>query len=247
MATKGKEVKEPTEPTEPVEPEVVEPTEPKTFTQEELDAQIAEAKESGKAEATEGYKGIQRTVSEKAEEIKRLKSQLGQPRSGSLKTLLEKLARRGADSYDPAEQAEIGQLLSQYGQEEQQAAQQTYMAQKKEELSQKIIAGGFDPNDEQFDSVWDAYSFEEAERRVGRALAKAKPKESKKEETEEQVRERIKREVLEEEGLTKQPAGSPPAGGKRSWTRAELDAMPYAEYKKNEEAIDAAFREGRIT
>jgi len=223
MAGKKEEVEPVVEATEEeVKPEV----QTKTLSQEELDTLIQEAKTQGKAEAEETYKGIQRVLAKKDEEIIALK-QLSQDKGRGVsmapyKIMLEEMEAR-QDFGEP--NPRIAQLKSLITEEEQKDATskqareiEQYTQTWKEKLEGKITQVGLSPDDEQFDDVWESFDltykvdgkFERAEKKLDRILKGVKPMEK----TDNDFEERLKAEKLtwmKEHGLLEKETADPSA------------------------------------
>jgi len=264
----GEEPEVETNVTQPPEEEVVgAEVEPKAYTQEELDALRAEAMELGKAEAFKEYQGIQRTVTKQDRKIKELEGRLAQPQTSAdrrvMSGMLEELDRQAKEAYgsDPEAQSRIARLRGQLLEEEQMQARQAYTQQYREKLDQKIKEAGFDPSDDMFADVDEAFDvayaidgkFERAERKLDRILKSATPaKEIKpaiegkpKPETEDERIERKAKEFLIKQGLIPTGISGPSAGGEPSFTEDQIADREF--YEKNREAILKAYQKGRIT
>ena len=170
----------------------------KTFTQEEMDVLVAQARDEEK----EVYKGIQRTVSAKDEEIKRLRES-GKPQSdnsGLGQVMLDEMkASQEFGTVNPRV-AQLESLLS-TEKTKQARAEATQRGDEitreyRTKLNKKIGDIGLDPSDERFDDVWDTFEiayavdgkFERAEKKLDRILTKVKPEEKTKETTEDEVK-----------------------------------------------------------
>ena len=227
----GEETEVETTVTQPPEEEVVEAkVEPKAYTQEELDALRAEAMELGKAEAFKEYQGIQRTVTKQDRKIKELEGRLAQPQTSAdrrvMSGMLEELDRQAKEAYgsDPEAQSRIAKLRGQLLEEERLQAVQTYTQQWRGKLDQKIKEAGFDPGDDMFADVDEAFDvayaidgkFERAERKLDRILKATPKKEIKptiegkpKPETEDERIARKAKELLIKQGLIPTGASGP--------------------------------------
>jgi len=212
MAGKKEEV-------EPIEEETPVEAQTKTYTQEELEAQIAQAKE----EEQNKYKGYQRVVSAREREIERLKMQVAQPTSHADELLLEELEARQTELGET--NPRIAKLRAEIAKEKQREAQQAQiqwqerMTQEwRDKFDQRIKEAGLDPDNEKFDDFHDAFEdaqedgrFGKAERKLNRILA-TKPKE--KPVTDDKYAKLLdeeKRKWMEEQGLLVTNAGGPSA------------------------------------
>ena len=231
MAGKGEKV-EPVEEQPAVEPLVAEvpvvEVQTKTYTQEELDAE----RESVRAEELLKYKGIQKTIAKKDQRIQELEGAQAPPASSNktLSKVIEEMERRAGADYveDPAAQSRISALKAELVREEQLQSQETTIKQKRLELNQKIADAGFDPSDDRFLEVDEAFDlatfdgkFERVDKRLARVLKSVKPVEEitpketeaeKKEKYDKEVKEAA-RKMLEEKGQLVSDAGGPSAGG----------------------------------
>jgi len=246
--------------------------ETKSYTQEELDAFVEQAKQ----EEFQKYQGIQRTVAKKDQELEQLRRQAPQAiPNTTLKGIvdeIERLQTREDYSPDPASQSRIAQLKGEIVREEQRVAQQQAYAQMdaianqwRERLDQKIRDAGFDPSDDKFDGVNDAFTiansvdgkFEKAEARLDRILGKAKPtQETKPKESEEEKINRLADEKytqkLKDEGLYKTDTGSPSGAGSAIPTNMAnfkkwIENVPQDVYEKQyAKDIEEMMRQGKI-
>ena len=186
----------------------VEETEtPKTFTQEDLDAIVAEKDKA--------YQGLQKVIARKDQELETRKTQPKvQGNAQALKLLTEELASQ-TDEYGEGKSSS------------------PRIEGKRQEMRKKAEDVGLDPDGEEFYPVVDAFhigNLHEAERRISRILKRHETKKEKtvgkatsKTETEIRAEERAK--VIDELGLKKQDGGGP-SGTSKSF--AELEKR-YAE------------------
>lgn len=232
-------------------------SEPKAITQEDLEKMKTEMK----AEAFKQYQGIQRVVSQKDDEIKRLKESLA--KNTDFSTLIEVAERQAVANGDSETLAKIAALKVAETEkkrvlaiEAQLAQQQQLTEQKRVDLESRIRTAGQDPEDVKFDNVWLAWElaakadgdFSRAEKRLDKLLAGAKPAEKpgeKKVETEAEIEERIRRKILEESGsLDKEKLGSPSKGSLPIFTEEQIKDKAFFNAHKLE--IIKAQEEGRI-
>ena len=247
---KEEEVREETEPTEAE-------SEPETETpnpDEELITLIAQAKEQGKLEAQEQYKGIQRAVDKKDKRIAELEKSAPPPVATGVsanKAVIDALEEGDYTKARAAIAQEEQRQTTESQRQVQLQRQATVTREKQEELSDKITTANLDPDDEMFDRVWDAFKyardvdgdFTDAEKRLNRVLSKQSPKETKdKPEVSTDVQEAA-RKMLAEKGLLKTETGGPSASA-MSWVDFEKafneSKIPFAVYEER------AKREGKI-
>lgn len=196
--------------------------EEETPTQETVEDKLSKLEERlAKAEslAEEKDKGF-RTLQQKYDRLYKSRTETPEDSSGITKKLTDEIEQLGKATYqdDPNAQARIIALKSEVANIERDQArkaqlkkQESLAQEARDELEDKIRDAGYDPDDENFDSVWDKWElasladgkFERAENKLSRILSKMKPKEEEKKpvEDEEKMRERIKREILEEYNL----------------------------------------------
>ena len=230
-------------------------TETQTVDDDRLKKLLAEAKESGRSEAEEKYKGFQRTVSKRERENAELKKQLEQPNTsssvGTQELMLEMLKGQQGDEPNPR----VAQLESALAVEKQREAQNTaYKKQqagaldKRSELEQQIIDAGHDPDDEAFEEVFEAWEvanimdgkFERADRKLARTLKNLKPQETTETQTPDidKIREEVRRQVMEENGLLKTDTGGPSGQGmtwetiQRAYAQGDVSYDRYAEERR---------------
>jgi len=225
-----------------------------TYTKEQYDLLAQAIRE----EEQEKYKGIQRVVSQKDKEIQSLKTQPQNPQSGVTTGMID-LMKKQADG-DPETLSNIRTLEVQLAQERQNLeAQQRQNAvlqenqAEKAKFDAKIIAAGFDPNDDLFIDVDESFEqasivtgrFDLVERKLDRIL-KANKKTTAKVETEKEKEERIERQVQEKYGLNTPEKVSPSAGSARIPTKREslakyVKSLSTLEYAEQKDKIDAAY------
>lgn len=215
----------------------VEPTEPqpstgvvaqtKSFTREELDTAMEQVRQEEMAK----YQGIQKVVSKKDREIEDLRKR-GYTQPSQDDKLLELMLqdRReksseygGYDPLIPQLETELAARKERQAYQESQIKKQEYTDNWKEKLNTRINEAGLDPNDGQFDDVWEtfdiAYSvdgkFERAEKKLDKILKSVKPEAEPKETEEElkkRLREEVKREIMLERGELETETGLPSGG-----------------------------------
>ena len=248
MAKKGKEGTEleqtPAEPpaTEPASPEV----QPQTFTKEEVAALLLEKEKA--------YKGLQGVISNKDKQIDELRRRETVPAPNkTMNAMLELLEKdEGGYSEDPIRQAKIKALKEQLTREEQLQAQENYIRTEKEKLNQKIRDAGFDPDDDAFLEVNDAFDlstydgkFERAYKRADKVLKNLKPTPQSKEikEIKPEDIEEAARKLLEEKGMLVSETGKPSASGGSfmEFEKAFIEGkIPWEEYQTR------ARKEGKV-
>jgi len=218
---------------------------PTQLTEDRIKELISEARAEGKAEATEQYKGFQRTVSKTQRENAELKQRLeGLPAPQN--TLTQELMVAELKQMD-AENPRIAQLEQAIMLEKQKVEAQTrYNTQQSEartertKLEEQIEAAGFDIEDEAFEDVWDDWSvankldgdWSRPQRKLKRILKKQTPipVAEKPDDTKEKAE--AARKKAEEEGSLITETGSPSAGGMsnrqfmESYNRGDWDGRP---------------------
>ena len=212
---------------EEVQPEVEEPKvqteEPKLYTEEQVKAQLKEQ-----------YDKLNSKLSSMGAEIKKLR-ETPVTQSNLTKQLVDEISTLSQNADDPQTQARINALRQQVQQEERNAAinsQKKAIELKRIEMFEELREAGVDTEDisvvadlenELESELWMGDgSFKRAERIKNKILKSVPKKENKVEEekpkeTEAQMRERIKRELLEEQGLTKNKELSPSRASQDLW------------------------------
>lgn len=245
----GEEEVEGTEETEPTEEAPLTP---------EVESLLAKARKEGKEEAEETYKGIQRTLARKDDEIKELKERANRPQAtGNLNELmLQALKSQQSDFSEP--NPVIAQMEKALEQEKQRVAyqeqirrQEQIVSQKRDEFERKIteVNPNLDHDDESLDVFWDAFDyardvsgtagFAKAEKRLNRILQKV----TKKSEPNPDKSEEQEREELEKAGKLKTETGIPSASGlsfQDFEERYNKGLVPLAQYEER------ARREGKL-
>lgn len=164
-------------------------------------------------------KAHQATATRASQELKKLRelSTSGKKPTTQLLELYEE--QFGADN------PKVKDLKMQMTREEQIARQDQIAQDYKSKLQEKITTAGLNPEDEQFDVVWDAYDmaysvdgkFDRAESRLDRILNKQGKKESKSENNDKSKpeinEEEIARKWLEKKGHLVSETGMPSASG----------------------------------
>ncbi len=212
-----------------------------------LKSQLAE-KEKQVEQWQKESKAHQAQVTKKAQELQRLQSQLQKPAQSNVSSELLKLY----EEQDPTN-PRIQSLKAQLAREEQWARQNQITSDAKGGLEQKIREKGLDPEDEQFDSVWDAFimaevkdgNFTRADKRLDRILGRQKSPEIKEQpkKSEEVNEEEVARKYLEKKGLLTSETGHPSASGK-SFQQFESDFISGKVDRQTYE--ERARREGKI-
>lgn len=184
------------------------PPEAKTFTQEEMDTEFKNR-----------YKNIQRELAKRETEIKKLSSQI-QPTSNR-----DKITRQLIEEVKP-------DALPEWDKDVQYTQWQREVDSRKTKMEDQILAAGLNPDDEQFESVFDLFEtaalsgrFERAEKKLERTLGKLKQATPKVEgkELDTLVDERA-RKILEDKGQLVTES-SLPSGANRRWTSAEIERI----------------------
>lgn len=249
----------------PENPEVgTQENETPKYTQEQLDAFTKAQREEFEKEKEEGYKGIQRVLSEREREIEQLKSrtQGASTAPTSNQAMLELMEKKARDEGDTQMLADISAIKVRTYQEQTLQSQQKKAEELRREtesergkVEARIKEAGLDPNDDTLDGVWDAFRFAEAvdgkwevpNKRLDKVLSKTKkPVADETKETEEQMRERHEREFIERNKLNMPERAIPSGKSQRSFTRAQIDAMPFKEFQENQAEINRARREERL-
>lgn len=207
-------------------------------TQEEIDALVATATEKGKAEAKEEYQGIQRVVSQKDQKIKELEAKAAQPSTSGDDVLLQLLIEERKSKTSEFGEADpmipkLETILAQRKQAQVQSAQAKFYQQA--DATYKTAEEVFGDDVDALHDIRNlirAGDFDLAEKKVAQAKGKAKGEGSKEPEDDKLAKflEEEKRKWMEEHGLLKAETGGPSASGKRSYTPAELDEMPYKDW-----------------
>lgn len=225
---KDKGVEDTTDTTETTttETETQEPVLPTN--KEELDALKAAAIEQGRLEAEDKYKGIQRTINKKNDEIERLKRKPTQPpiNDFSLEEALIASKRGEVDANDPVI-AQLEQALATRKRAATEQANAQYrdkiIGEQGEKFNKQIEDAGLDPDDERLDDFHDKFDeacidglFDKAERKLNRILSKVEPKKGKTEsedDTKAKWIEEGKRLGMEKMGLLKTDNNQPSGAG----------------------------------
>lgn len=213
-----------------VEEPIVEPTkEPKVAP--EILALIEKARLDAKKDAEETYKGIQRTIAKKDQEIARLRKQAeDRPSTTVNEAFLEALK---ADNAYGDNNPKIQQLEALLAQEKAKEAQsravadvEAYTNTWREKMEAKITEKGLDPEDEQFADVWEQFDlahaidgkFERADKKLDRVLKGVvveKIEEPVKDDFEARLKEE-KRKWMIEAGLLEKETGEPAGSGSKN-------------------------------
>lgn len=219
------------EPDAPVEEPVEEPVQVK---EEPTSETIEEAVARGKKEATLEYQGIQRTVSAKDTRIRELEEQIASPGKGN-KATLEVLKRLAED--DPTALAQLQKAEAELAEEERGNQYKTFRRQEINKVTQRIQQAGLDPDNEVFETVFDALdlslwdgNFERVDKKLSRILEKSKP--IKEEDVEKRI-EDARKKWMEETGQLVSDTGGTGGGGKgESFTMVDVKAMSPLDFAK---------------
>ncbi len=234
-------------PIEKVTTQEVPPVEPqtKTLTQAELDEIIRKARD----EELQKYKGIQRTIAKREDEIATLKRKLSEPKESksSLATneiiLADMKARQTETGEANPRIAQLEAMLADERRKEslakQQQAVEDYTQTWRDKLEEKIVQSGFTPNDEKFDDIWESFDmhytvdgkFEHVEKKLDRIL-KGVTKEVNTEKTtnqpvdevEKKIQVRLqeeKRKWMKEHNILEVETGQPSASSRNIPTKRE--------------------------
>ncbi len=185
------------------------PPETKKFTQEEMEAEFSNR-----------YKNIQKALAKKDIELKKLGSQI-QPNTNR-----DKITRQLIEEVKP-------EILPEWDKESQYAQWQQEVENRRTKMQEQIVSAGFNPEDEQFEGVFDLFEtaalsgrFERAEEKLKRTLIKLKPEPSKVEnpQTREQEIQEAARKMLEDKGQLVSET-SIPSGANRVWSKSEIDRL----------------------
>ena len=187
----------------------------KTPTQMELEKIHQEAEEVA-------YKKLQRAQTRLANENTALKKQLNQL------TGRDKITRELIAEVKP-------EALPEWDKENQYAQWQQEVENRRNKMQEQIVTAGFNPDDEQFEGVFDLFEtaalsgrFERAEEKLKRTLGKLKPatpksKEEQEKELEKLIDERA-RKMLEGSGQLVTET-SVPSGANRTWSMSEINKI----------------------
>lgn len=151
----------------------------KTFTQEEVEAGLSRLRE----EEIKKYQGLQKVVSRKDQQIEQLK-QSPKPQSKVTNKLIDEIEHLARNSDDGlASTNRIAALKQELVKEENIAQGEAFANDWHSKINQKIIDAGYDPNDDAFVDVEEAYQtayyshgkFELAEKKADRILKSLQP------------------------------------------------------------------------
>jgi len=193
------------------------PSEPqtKTYTQDAVDALLLEEKKA--------YKGLQGVISKKDTRIRELET-VPTPIEGDdkvLELLVQNMRSKEAygetDPLIPQLEAEVRARKDRQKHETQMRFQQGETNKAWDKINAQITDAGFDPNDERFELVVEAFEdardfsgkFDRAYTKLDRILSKSKP-EKQETETEKDTAEKARKD-LEEKGLLTTETGGPSA------------------------------------
>ena len=112
-------------------------------------------------------------------------------------------------------------------------------------LTEFITGLGIDPTDSRIDWAFDAPDYLPKQRRVLASVLKIQTE--NREKTLKQQTKDAEEKARVESGVYSVDKTSPALGERRSFTAEEIAKMSREEFKRQEKAIDAAYREGRIT
>ncbi len=217
---------------EQLDAEVLGQTAPPEKTVEE---QLAEAKETGRLEAEEKYKGFQRKVSKTEREIAELKELQTQPQSQDnnqlFTAMMEVLKAPTSESGEVNPNiAKVEQAIAATKQRDEYnrklQVQNAATLKVKSGYEQKIIEAGLDPTDDRFDDVWEIFDLTDmndgkwgrVEKKLEKVLkvtekkeVSGEPKETM-EAFEKRIREDEGKKVKEKLGLLETDASTPQSG-----------------------------------
>uniref|UniRef100_A0A6M3KTR3 Uncharacterized protein n=1 Tax=viral metagenome TaxID=1070528 RepID=A0A6M3KTR3_9ZZZZ len=216
-------------PTENPKQETLVEAQTATFTQQ-LEAARQEAAEQARQEEFAKYQGIQRAISKKDAEIKRLQAELTKTptsQSSILSKMVDVMEEEGGTN------PRISQLKAELAQEQQREKWNTYVGSARSGMEDEIREAGFDPDDPKFDRANAAFEaatvhgdFSRAKTILDKVLKTVGPKveekkvETSKQETAEQmkarIREEVKLELMKENDELKTDTGLSSGGG-GSW------------------------------
>lgn len=204
----------------------------------------------------EQYKKLNKSLIALGQENKRLRDERLKPSTTdesdtALELMVQREKKRAVEmgEADP-EIAKLEELLRlkrvQKEREAQLQRQQKMSDEAWDKINKQITDAGFDSQDKKFEEVIDAFedardftgNFARAQRKLDRLLEKevVPPKEDEVE---------IKRKKMEEEGKLKTDTGSFGKGA-GFFTRQQIAAMSVKEFAEKRDAIDAAYRAGRV-
>ncbi len=212
-----------------------EATQTDTFTQEQqvqIDALVQKAKGEGEADATEKYKGIQRTISQKDKQIDTLKK-IAESKVDSLapsELMLEEMQANQQFGETNPRIAQMEALITAAKREDADKKQmqvvEEYTQTWRDKLEDKITKVGLSAEDEQFDDMWESFDltykvdgkFERVEKRLDRILKGVKVVEKPEEKAEpsdfdKQVQEGV-RKYLKDNNILETESGLPDGTGK---------------------------------
>jgi len=210
--------------------------------QSELDAlksQVAELKKLNDESIREA-KAHQASSTRAHQELSRIKSQIDRSQSSSTTKQLLEIAEEQSGEENPKVKA----LKEQLAYEERLSRQEQVTQENKQKMEDKIKSAGLNPEDDEFDNVWDAFElaasldgkFERAEKRLERVLGRKKPSETVKNEKQKQdSEEEIARKVMERKGLLVSDNGLPSGSGgsfnevEQAFISGKISAEKYAE------------------
>jgi len=222
MPEDEEKVEEVVETTEEVKEPIPEP-QPKTYSKEDVKAQLKEQ-----------YDTLNKELSRKGAEIKRLREQAGQPPAyptDTLKEVAEELGRLGGEYGDAGSASRIQALTARLEQEKANQAREQVTRQKRDELVSKIEEAGLDPTSDEFEATWDAFdfgyyvgpaqfdkAFTKADKVIAKQKAQAPEKKAEGKETLEELRAKVasleaeqNRKKAEDEGLLVSETAGPSA------------------------------------
>ena len=212
-----------------------EATQTDTFTPEQrtqINELVKKARGEGETDATEKYKGIQRTISQKDREITNLKKR-AEPRVDSIaptELMLEEMVANQQFGETKPRIAQMQALIDSAKREDSEKKQaqvvEDYTQTWRDKLEDKITKVGLSGEDEQFDDMWESFDltykvdgkFERVEKRLDRILTGVKVVEKPEEKAEssdldKQVQEGV-RKYLEDHNILETESGLPDGTGK---------------------------------
>jgi len=250
----GKEEEEKVTP-EPVEGEETEKS-TETPTVAELPQEVKAELEKLRGEVGQLNIGLAR----KEGEVKKLRERQAQPASAAptskaLEVILADMKARGTETGEANPRiAQVEAILAAEGRDRDTARErqevETYTQGRRDTMESKIRNAGLDPEDEQFDGVWDRFNqayyqdgpsgFDIADKRLDRIVSKVKPQEKGKEDDTAKVIEDEVRRRLKEAGLLTTETGQPSASGETwvefeaRYVKGEIDEKTYEKRAKKE-------------
>jgi len=244
--------------------------EAKTYSEEEVKQIRDEQKQEKDNALADQYSKLNTRLSRLGEENARLREspKSSQGMADALKSTIGVLESQVSEmgEVSPATRARLAETKQHLANLEQQASyerQEAITSGVKADLRRELDEAGIDPDSIQCDGIWDAIqianmsdgNFDGAKGRTARIIKSAKPEEDKKEvKPEEELSEDhpiVQRALLKAMG--KNPAfkiheGRPTGAGTRSFTRDQIrEITESGKYEENREAIEDAYKGGRIT